>query len=717
MAEVIRLTDEYYIAAPSSTTQDSRVLKDGETFGVFDLYGDIRQTGLGEQGIYHEGTRYLSHLLFRLGNNQPFLLSSTVKQDNQLFTVDLTNPDIYSQGQIVLRRGDLHLFRSKFIWQASCYESLRIVNYGLAPVAFTFSLQFDADYADIFEVRGVKRAKRGTRLPDQLDTDHLTFSYRGLDQAIRRTDLHFSPAPKILSASEALFDTTLQSKEEQTYTLTYSFQSHTAHRPLRTPELARRDAKQALDALHTEECTIRTSNDEFNSWLNRSLSDLRMMYSETAYGIYPYAGVPWFSTPFGRDGIITALEVLWLNPQVARGVLKYLAAYQATQLIAEKDAEPGKILHEVRLGEMAALQEIPFDRYYGSTDATPLFVMLAGAYYERTGDMATIRDIWPNILLALSWIDTYGDGDGDGFVETMRHSSHGLVQQGWKDSWDSVSHSDGSLPQFPLALCEVQGYVYDAKLAAASLATVMGENQRAHELTAQAETLKDLFNRKFWCDAKSTYAIALDRDKQPCAIKASNAGHCLFTGIATVEYARRVADTLLGDGSFSGWGVRTLDMEEVRYNPMAYHNGSVWPHDNAIIAAGLARYGCNEGIHKIMSGLFDASLFFDLQRLPELFCGFGRRAGEAPTLYPVACSPQAWAAGAVFLLLQTCLGLSIQANQSTVCLTSPSLPEFVSEVHIDNLRVGSGTVGLVMDRAFRGIGVERRVGEATIVLR
>ena len=717
MAEVIRLTDEFYIAAPSSTTQDSRVLKHGDTFGVFDLYGDIRETGLGEQGIYHEGTRYLSHLVFRLGNSHPFLLSSTVKQDNQLFTVDLTNPDVYSHGQIVLRRGDLHLFRSKFIWQASCYESLRIVNYGLAPVAFTFSFHFDADFADIFEVRGVSRANKGTRLPDEFETDHLIFSYRGLDQAVRRTDLHFSPAPRLLSASEALFDTTLESKEEQNYTLTYSFQSHPVQRPRRSHEAARYEAKQALDALRTEECTIRTSNEKFNSWLSRSLSDLRMMYSDTPHGIYPYAGVPWFSTPFGRDGIITALEVLWLNPLVARGVLHYLAANQATQLIAEKDAEPGKILHEVRLGEMAALQEIPFDRYYGSTDSTPLFVMLAGAYYERTGDLPTIRAIWPQILLALGWIDTYGDLDGDGFVETMRHSSHGLVQQGWKDSWDSVSHRDGALPQFPLALCEVQGYVYAAKLAAAELALALGENDRARTLTSQAETLKELFNRTFWCDALSTYAIALDRDKQPCAIKASNAGHCLFTGIATTEYARRVAKTLLSESSFSGWGIRTLDMGEVRYNPMAYHNGSVWPHDNAIIAAGLARYGCNDGIHQIMNGLFDASLFFDLQRLPELFCGFGRRTGEGPTLYPVACSPQAWAAGAVFLLLQTCLGLSIQANQSTVSLTSPSLPEFVSEVHIDNLRVGSGTVGLVMDRAFRGIGVERRVGEATIVLR
>ena len=717
MSEVIRLTDEFYIAAPSSVTQETRVLKHGDSFGVFDLSGDIRQTGLGEQGIFHQGTRYLSHLVFRLGNTHPFLLSSTVKQDNLLFTVDLTNPDVYAQERLVLRRGDLHLLRAKFIWQATCYEWLRIVNYGLAPIDFSFSLQFDADFADIFEVRGVKRDKKGIRLEDKIDSDAVTFSYRGLDNTIRRTALHFAPAPKSLTASEALYSTVLESKKGQLFAFTYSFETDSVRAPRQSRESARKQAQVALAALRAEECTITTSSDEFNSWLERSLSDLRMMYTDTPQGLYPYAGVPWFSTPFGRDGIITALEVLWLNPAVARGVLRYLAAHQATQLNTEKDAEPGKILHETRLGEMAALQEIPFDRYYGSTDATPLFVMLAGAYYERSGDLDTIRAIWPQILLALQWIDTYGDTDGDGFVETMRHSTHGLVQQGWKDSWDSVSHQDGSLPEFPLALCEVQGYVYGAKIAAATLATALDQPDFARQLTTQAKDLKAHFNRAFWCDALSTYAIALDRDKQPCAIKASNAGHCLFTGIATEEYARRVADTLLCDSSFSGWGVRTLDMGEVRYNPMAYHNGSIWPHDNAIIASGLARYGLDEGINRIVTGLFKASLFFDLQRLPELFCGFTRREGEGPTLYPVACSPQAWAAGSVFLLLQTCLGLSIQANQSTVCFTAPSLPDFVAEVHIKNLRVGAGSVDLVMDRAFRGIGVEQRVGDATIVLR
>ena len=717
MNDVIRLTDDFYIAAPSSATDHARILKHGESFAVFDRYGDIRQTGLGEQGIYHEGTRFLSHLVFRLGNTHPFLLSSTVKRDNLLLTVDMTNPDVYINDKIALRRGDLHIFRAKFIWQATCYEWLRIANYGLLPVEVAFSFHFDADFADIFEVRGVKREKRGERLENEIARDHAALSYRGLDDVIRRTDIHFDPAPGSLTTSEAFFKTILTPKKDEMYCLTYSFQSDSVKPVRRARTAALDEAKGALDSFRAKECKISTSNQEFNGWLERSISDLHMMFTETPDGMYPYAGVPWFSTAFGRDGIITALQLLWVNPLIARGVLKYLAARQATRFIPEKDAEPGKILHETRRGEMAALHEIPFDCYYGSTDATPLFVMLAGAYFERTADLELIQSIWPNILRALDWIDTYGDTDNDGFVETMRHSPKGLVQQGWKDSWDSVSHSDGTIPEFPLALCEVQGYAYAARLAAARLAAALGHPDEAQELVAKAQLLKERFNDAFWCEELSTYAIALDREKRPCKIKASNAGHCLFTEIAADEYARRVAHTLLDEGSFSGWGIRTLDASEVRYNPMSYHNGSVWPHDNALIAAGCARYGLKEEINAIVTGLFNASLFFELQRLPELFCGFTRREGVGPTLYPVACSPQSWAAGSVLLLLQTCLGLSIQAHQSEVYFTSPSLPDIVQEVHIKNLRVGASYVDLVVDHSFRGVGVERRQGEVNVVLR
>ena len=717
MNDVIRLTDEYYIAAPSTATDQARVLKHGESFAIFDRYGDIRETGLGEQGIYHEGTRFLSHLVFRLGNSHPFLLSSTVKRDNLLLTVDLTNPDVYDGPEIVLRRGDLHIFRAKFIWKATCYEWLRISNYGLLPVEVAFSFHFNSDFADIFEVRGVRREKRGSRLEDELSSDQVGLSYRGLDNVTRRTQIHFDPAPTLLTGSEAFFKAVVPTKKNEIFCVSYSFQSDSA-RPLPlSRSVALDQATGALDSVRAGECKIWTSNQEFNGWLERSLSDLHMMFTETEHGLYPYAGVPWFSTAFGRDGIITALELLWSNPLIARGVLRYLAAHQATRFIADKDAEPGKILHETRRGEMAALQEIPFDRYYGSTDATPLFIMLAGAYFERTADLETIQAIWPSITLALDWIDTYGDTDKDGFVETMRHSRHGLVQQGWKDSWDSVSHSDGTLPEFPLALCEVQGYVYAARLAAAQLASALGQSGKAEELVVKAQQLKERFNDAFWCEELSTYAIALDREKHPCKIKASNAGHCLFTEIASDEYAPRLAQTLMSEGSLSGWGIRTLDASETRYNPMSYHNGSVWPHDNALIAAGFARYGLKEQVNTIINGLFEASLYFELQRLPELFCGFARREGAGPTLYPVACSPQAWAAGAVFLLLQTCLGLSIRAERSSVYFTSPSLPASVEEVHIDGLRVGPSSVDLVVDRSFRGVGVKHREGGVNVVIR
>ncbi|MGH7931398.1 MAG: glycogen debranching N-terminal domain-containing protein, partial [Candidatus Binatia bacterium] len=362
-------------------------MKHGESFAVFDRYGDLRETGLGEQGIYHEGTRFLSHLVFRLGNSHPFLLSSTVKRDNLLLAIDLTNPDVYAGQNLVLRRGDLHIFRAKFIWQAACYEWLRFSNYGLLPVEIAFSFHFDSDFADIFEVRGVKREKRGTRLEDEISSNQVGLSYRGLDKVIRRTEIHFDPAPGLLTGSEAFFKTVLSTKGNEVFCVSYSFQSNSA-RPVRRPRrVALDEAKGALDSVRARECKIWTSNQEFNGWLERSLSDLHMMFTETEHGLYPYAGVPWFSTAFGRDGIITALQLLWVNPLIARSVLRYLAARQATRFIPEKDAEPGKILHESRRGEMAALQEIPFDCYYGSTDATPLFVMLAGAYFERTADV------------------------------------------------------------------------------------------------------------------------------------------------------------------------------------------------------------------------------------------------------------------------------------------------------------------------------------------
>jgi glycogen debranching enzyme len=443
-----------------------------------------------------------------------------------------------------------------------------------------------------------------------------------------------------------------------------------------------------------------------NLWLDRSIADLSMLTSILPTGPFPYAGVPWYSTTFGRDGIITALECLWVDPSLACGVLKFLAATQATTVDPQNDAEPGKILHEARHSEMALTHEIPFGRYYGSVDSTPLFVILAAAYWRRTGDTMLVHDIWPNIEAALEWIDRWGDADGDGFVEYARRSDEGLVQQGWKDSHDSVFHADGRMADAPIALCEVQGYVYDAKLAAATLARVVGNPALALALETQARQLRERFQAAFWCEEIGTYAIALDGAKRQCKVASSNAGQTLWSGIASPEHANRIVDGLMADDFFSGWGIRTIRAGSARYNPMSYHNGSVWPHDNALIAIGMARYGRNEAAMQLLTSMFDASLHFSGHRLPELFCGFARRSGAGPTLYPVACSPQAWAAAAIFGMLQACLGLDIDAARCEISLRTPRLPSFIDWIRITRLGAPAPDADLLLQRYERNVGIE-----------
>jgi glycogen debranching enzyme len=701
-----RPDDPYYIsaAAPPAAERD-RVLKEGDTFAVLDHHGDIRPVGMMEQGLYHEGTRFLSALALRLGPGEPMFLSSTVKEDNALLAVDLTNPDIRQGDRVAVQRGTVHLFRGVFLWRGTCYQRIRLRNYGTAPVEVQFSLRFDADYADIFEVRGTARPRRGRRLSPAIHGGTVVLGYEGLDGVVRRTRLAFAPAPERLTAAEAHFTVPLDPHGEAGFHLTVTCETGAGPPAPPAYDAALGRAIDALRAAKARACDVDTSNEQVNDWLNRSLADLDMMVTETPHGLYPYAGVPWFSTPFGRDGIITALQTLWLNPDIARGVLSYLAATQADADEPDRDAEPGKILHETRSGEMAALGEIPFGRYYGSVDATPLFVMLAAAYYERTADRAFAETLWPHVERALHWLDTAGDPDGDGFVEYDRHSATGLVQQGWKDSNDSVFHADGALARGPIALVEVQGYAYAARRGAAELAARLGRADRAADLERRAEELRERFERAFWCEDLSTYALALDGQKRPCRVRTSNPGHCLFTGIVSPDRAARVARTLLDDRSFSGWGVRTVAEGEARYNPMSYHNGSVWPHDNALIGAGLSRYGLRAEAMAVLAGLFDASLFMDLHRMPELFCGFGRRPGEGPTLYPVACSPQAWAAGAAYQLLQGCLGLRIDGPAGRVLFRYPVLPEFLREVRLRRLRVGGATVDVRLERHGEDVGV------------
>jgi glycogen debranching enzyme len=510
-----------------------------------------------------------------------------------------------------------------------------------------------------------------------------------------------------LTSDEASYSITLAPAQETSMFCSVSCHRGDSVECSASYEAAFLTAQDSVKQAEEKACQIESSSETFDLWLKRSAADLLMLTLNNPEGHYPYAGVPWFSTVFGRDGIITALQCLWTQPQMAESVLKYLAETQATEVNPEQDAEPGKILHEMRRGEMAATHEVPFGRYYGSIDSTPLFVMLAAEYYQRTADAQLIRAIWPNIQRALNWIDVFGDRDGDGFSEYQRQTDKGLAQQGWKDSQDSVFHADGQLADAPIALCEVQAYVYAAKRGAASLARMLQQADLADKLDTAADALRERFNEAFWCEEIGSYAIALDGKKKQCRVRTSNAGHALYCGVATRDLARRVSQTLLDVHSYCGWGVRTVAAGEARYNPMSYHNGSVWPHDNSIVGLGLSRYGFREEVTRVIDGLHEASCHVEMNRLPELFCGFHRRPETSgPTLYPVACSPQAWAAGSVFMLVQACLGLNIDGVAKRIQFANPTLPSNVDEIQVRRLRIGDAKIDFAARRLGKRVQIE-----------
>jgi glycogen debranching enzyme len=710
-------TSSHVLTTASFADERSRVLKHGDTFAVFDHHGRIKAGGLGEEGLYHDGTRFLSRLVMELEGKPLIVLSSTVSRENGHLAVALTNPDLIEAGKTLLPFGTLHIAMKTFLWKSVCYQQIHVKNYGQHTVRAEFSIHFSADYADIFEIRGMKRKARGTDLDPEVIEDTVVLGYRGLDNVVRQTAICFSPVPAQLSSATAHFNHILHAGEETRHVITVTCRNELPSIRTLSFEIAQHDSQAEAERYRAWACHLETSNGQINAWLDRATSDLQLMTTELPTGPYPYAGVPWFNTPFGRDGILTALECLWLRPSLARGVLAYLASTQAVDVIPSQDAEPGKILHEIRFGEMAALGEMPFGRYYGSVDATPLFVLLAGAYYQRTGDLEFVRSLWPNIAAALGWIDSFGDRSGRGFVE-YRQSKNGLLHQGWKDSDDAIFHADGTPAVGPIALCEVQAYVYAARRAAATVATALGQTDCAADLVRKAQALQRNFESAFWCEDLSTYAVALDGQGRPCRVRTSNAGHCLFAGIADPDRARRLARTLLSAESFSGWGVRTVAASEVRYNPMGYHTGSVWPHDNALIASGLARYGYGEKALQILTGQFQAGTHFELHRMPELFCGFAHYRGESPVLYPVACAPQAWSAASVFLLVQACLGLEISGVERQLYFTRPQLPASLGELRIHNLEVAGSTIDLLLEKQEHKVEVNviRRGGDIQVMV-
>jgi glycogen debranching enzyme len=678
--------DKFHIGGDIIYVDDrTRVLNHFDTFGIFDQWGDIHPHARKLHGIYHEGTRFLNRLELRINGQKPLLLSSAIKENNQVLSVDLTNPAF---PDCHMSENTVHISRSQFIRNGVFYEEILLANYGPTSCSLDLSLQFGSDFKDLFEIRGIERKSQQPKCELLPGNEKIIFEYTGLDNITRRTEMKFEDNGYQIKRNLCLYTFELDPQEVQQIHYSIFFNAGDSELESIKYTEVKKAIREEQQTAHRIFADIVTSNEQFNHWVTRSKADLLSLLSQTRYGMYPYAGVPWYNTAFGRDGIITAMETLWLAPEISKNVLLFLAQMQAGELRPEKDAEPGKILHETRSGEMANTGEVPFGKYYGTIDATPLFVMLAGMYYERTHDKETIMEIWPNIKMALFWINEYGDIDNDGFVEYIHKSENGLTNQGWKDSHDSVMYENGDLCEPPIALCEVQGYVYSAKKYGSILAAIFNENEVSERLSREANQLKKLFNEKFWDSELGCYVLALDGNKKPCRVISSNAGQCLFTGIVDEDKAPMLADTLMHENMFSGWGIRTLAKGENRFNPMSYHNGSIWPHDNALIAYGLSLYGFQEESLRIMNALFDASLFIDLQRLPELYCGFERKANEGPTAYPVACSPQAWSVTVLFMLLQSCLKISINAHTKTIVFNKPELPAYLERIHVSKLKIG-----------------------------
>ena len=691
------LESPFYIPMTGPAARPRRSLKHDDTFIVLDGHGDIGASAGGPDGLFNCDTRYLARLELCLDEVQPLLLGSNLRDDNSALTVDLTNPDIYRDGRIILQKDMLHIVRTIFLWRGTAYQRIGVQNHGDRPASFDVTLLFNNDFADLFEVRGERRPRRGIGSSKLLGPTDVLFEYKGLDDKLRRTALHFDPRPTRLAVNAATYHLDLAPRQVKSLFVAASCNKPAEFKPARFFRglLAHR---REMRRLTVGAASIETSNNIFNEVLCQAMADLNMLMTDTPQGRYPYAGIPWYSTTFGRDGIITAMQMLWVDSRIARGVLKRLAFYQAKTVDPVSDAEPGKILHEMRGGEMASLREVPFAQYYGSVDATPLFVLLAGLYVERTGDEETLAELWPSIEAALGWIDGAGDPDRDGFVEYRRASEQGLANQGWKDSYDAIFHADGRLAEGYIALAEVQGYVFAGKRLAARCAARLGKFDRAEKLEAEAKLLAERFEEAFWCDDLGTYALALDGDKQPCKVRTSNAGQLLFSGMIRQDRAHLVGADLMRPHFLTGWGIRTVASGEARYNPMSYHNGSIWPHDNALIALGLARYGLKHSVAHLFKALFDAASYMDLRRLPELFCGFRREKERGPTLYPVACAPQAWASATPFTLLEASLGLEFDAERGEIRLRNPRLPAFLNEVVLSDLRLGASSVDLRVRR-------------------
>jgi glycogen debranching enzyme len=696
-------------------------VKEGETFLYSDTEGNLDDRKDYGLGLYHRDTRFLSHFMLRLSGRAPVLLSSSSERA-YLAHVDLTNPDLYRGEDLEAPQQTLNIRRIRAI-NGRLFERIRVKNYNPSPVRIDVEMTFGADFADIFEVRGLGRTDVGTHEPPRASGRRIEFAYRGRDAVRRRTVIEFNNEPDQLEVVgdivRAAFDVTLGPYQTRLVAMTVQPEvGDEAPQPLEF-DAAVHTLRRSYEEWERESTRVVTDNELFNQLLDQGLRDLRALYTSTdGGGGIIAAGIPWYVTTFGRDALVTAHQLLMVNPRVAREALLILAASQGTGVDDWRDEQPGRILHEIRQGELANAGVVPHSPYFGSVDSTPWFLLLYAQHFRWTGDVQFARKLLPAALAALDWIDRYGDLDGDGLVEYLCRSPVGISNQGWKDSWDSVVHLDGTLAEPPIALIEVQAYVYLAKLRVAEVFEGLGDAERATALRREAAQLRARFNEVFWMEDEQFFAGALDADKRQVRTVVSNPGHALYCDVVDQEKAHHLARRLLAPDMFSGWGIRTMSKAAVAYNPMSYHNGSVWPHDNALIAAGLKRYGFVRATNRVATALFDAAIHGESMRLPELFCGFTRRSPNRPVSYPVACSPQAWAAGSPFLILQGMLGISARAHENLLTVNKPQLPVWLNAVELRDLRVGDSTISLLFRREgeITGFSLLSREGDVRVVM-
>ncbi|HEX6209584.1 MAG TPA: glycogen debranching N-terminal domain-containing protein [Methylomirabilota bacterium] len=710
--------EQYYILASEVAADLPKlVLKHDEAFLVANRRGDLPNLPHTEFGFYVDGTRFLRRLELRLHGHRPLVLNAGVSEDAVQAAVDLTNPDVALGPQVLLPGRSLRIARRLTVHASQLYQQLLVQGFHREPLDLSLTLHFSADFVDVFEVRGHPREHRGRVLPPVVDGASVRLAYRGLDDVTRTATLTFSPPPDRLDEACAEYRLSLAPAATIELTAVVHATTEAAGLPrvLNYGEALRR-RRAVTERLGGAE--VRSNHDLFEVWVQRSRRDLHLLLTETPDGFVPYAGIPWYVAAFGRDALITALQVLPFEPAIAAGTLRFLARHVGRADDAFTDQEPGKIIHELRRGEMAACREIPFVPYYGSVDATPLFLILLAEYWKWTADVALARELWPAAERVLGWMLTSADAHG-GYLTYVRRSPRGLVNQGWKDSHDAIMHASGHLAEPPIALAEVQGYQYAALLAAAEMADALRIPDRAAALRERARRLRDRFEADFWLPDEAYYALALDKAGQPCRVITSNAGHLLWTRLISESRAHIVARRLMADDMFTGWGVRTLASGERLYNPMSYHNGSVWPHDTAIAAVGMRRYGFAEPFITLSTGLFEAVLQFENMRMPELFCGFPRVDGYGPTQYPVACSPQAWAAGVVFMLIASMLGLTPEAADNQLTLNRPRLPGWLAWIELRGLRLRSSRMTLRASQGQDGAAIEMlsRSGDAELVVR